>query len=865
MVHPAHHNRPLVSPNSVSRPVIGSRPLPSSHLGNGNAFTGGCSDFFLGGETDINCGLISSNCPSHSEAGWIGLPGRPIICLIECLLDAAAIVVEATNLQTRIELPSWGHMEKASFYLCLAVKVSLLTLFQQRRLVGSVSRLLACQHQEARLLTLLSTIPKDVTTVLAMCETLCHLLGPPISSRILSKLDYSSLMQLWWWSSLGLTVHSDTYPVHAVAEFVLNYLLDTQKLNQLVSFSICWIHSGNGSNNNNNLSSVRIDDMVFTLVTRAMRLSILENYGDNSAPGPSLTRSISSPQLLLSSSGVGGGGGSGNQGYTNSPRANYNYRDRDHFNNLGGHICGGGDVVVGGGLETALAVNTEVSDQEFSMPPLTSVTVDSLQFPGDSMNANFDNRQRYPHPPNTNHPASCRWDHHLQPVPDYDRSAMTTPNISSPPLPSVFAISTQNCLKSNNGSAYFNFPCNNLPVYPTYNPQNIIDTNNISTNHTHTSNFIRSARIDDIQHFEDDNQDPQYLRCLETLKLRQTRLAVALIRVSKSHIHRLDQIVQICDQNIHSTVSLLAISQQVFAEAMGWKLRSLVNRKPPSTTNLLDSTYGECACLLNGNSPASLLSPSNATNIAVETFFTRDRIYLISTAFHLALIGVLRTSRRSIYWRRREALVWAVSTVLHVGPSACLYLISHWSSYLNAREAVVWLAPALLTAMDSSDSNIAGAVSSAPRISKSLSSKVCPKGQPHPSAMEGNMCFDHSLFFRVPNWDDLPNGGGGVNFGPTIDASFSMWPSWYSFCAATFTSKNRVNSISMAAQLLSTAVPYSKIAREQIINAVRHMALQGIEKEEQCQEKRRNMLYASRFGDHILRISGLVIACKEQV
>ncbi|XP_018654439.1 putative zinc finger protein [Schistosoma mansoni] len=448
MMHPSHHNRSINSPTPINRHVI-SRPFPSSYPTNPNVFGG---EFFPITEIDINCGLISTNCPSHTDVGWIGLPGRPILCLVECLLDAAAIVVEAANHQTPpIALPSWGHMEKASFYLCLAVKISLLSLFQQRRLVGSISRLLACQHQETRLLTLLNTIPKDVTTALTISR---------------------------WFSS-----------------------------------------------------------------------------------------------------------------------------------------------------------------------PLSSVTTTS--------------------PPTVGVPTS-----------------ITT---------------------SNN------------PIHSTLNNSNnrfaTIDNNQLIVGNNMNNNNLSL------------NQNPQYRRCLETLKLRQTRLAVALIRVSKSHIHRLDQIVQICNQNIHSAVSLLAISQQVFAEAVGWKLRSPVNRKP-NNTNLLESAYSECGCLLNSNPPPGLILPT-ATNPTIESFYTRDRIFLISTAFHLALIVVLRTLSRSVHWRRREMLAWAVTTALHVGPPACLYLIYHWSSYVNPREAVSWLAPALLTAVGTLDVNTPTNVTS--RMSKSLSTNKLSK------------------------------------------------------------------------------------------------------------------------------------------
>ncbi|CAH8559831.1 unnamed protein product [Schistosoma turkestanicum] len=1004
MMHPSHHhNRSLNSPTLTNR-SMNARSIPSSYStnSNGNMFAGEFYPFT--NEIDINCGLISTNCPSHTEIGWIGLPGRPILCLVECLLDAAAIVVEAANHQApSIALPLWGHMEKASFYLCLAVKISLLSLFQQRRLVGSISRLLACQHQETRLLSLLNTIPKDMTTALTMCEILCQLLGPPIPSslssiRTMNKFDYhysstnvNVLMNFWWWSSLGLIVHSDTYPIHAVAEFVLNYLLDTQKINQFVSFNTCWTYSSNNNNSNNhnncgngscssttptnnssnnttttnnsnnnihNISSIRIDDMIFTLVTRAMRFSVLDNYHplmDNpSTMGTHLTRSNSSPQLLSNINNNNNNNNNNTNGIPqnclHSQRINYNHRGFwDYYNHANNGGVGGGNSSsinsAGGNVETALAVNTEVSDQEFglaapmaptttaataSTPATTTLTGNmmdsSVQFTGNHnnnmyMNANYDNHQRYAHPPSN----PFRWDQspqqqqqqqQQQPVPDYDRCTISMPSVSVPPLPSVFSMSTQNCLKFNNG--YLNPSCNNNnnsngnnnnnstnnpSVYPMFNLQNldssrwftppppqsssssvvtspptiglpsptIMNNNNNSSNNNHNNNILSL------------NQNPQYRRCIETLKSRQTRLAVALIRVSKSHIHRLDQIVQICDQNIHSAVSLLAISQQVFAEAVGWKFRSSINRKPNNTTtNLLDTVYIECDCLLNSNTSSSLILPTT-TNSTNEPFhYTRDRIFLISTAFHIALIVVLRTLNRSVvvHWRRREILAWAVTTALHVGPSACLYLIYHWSSYVNPREAVSWLAPALLTAVDSSNGGGAFDVNNTSSIlmnhphhhhqhaSKSLSTNkigcsnatstnttatpTIPDQSNRPLIDNPMCCFDHSssLFF---NWDEdcLNNAGNGNSSSSSSNANnnhtgtglimngssdinpYSLWPptTCYSFCPTSFTTRNHSHSIIMAAQLLNTAVPYSKVSREQITNAVRHMALQAAAKD----------------------------------
>ncbi|CAH8868093.1 unnamed protein product [Trichobilharzia szidati] len=925
VMHPVHYNRSLTSPTSPCPPPpppgnrsIPSRPLLSPHsMPSGGG--GGAS-----GETDMNCGLISSNCPCHADIGWIGLPGRPVICLVECLLDAAAIVVEAAashhHHQTPIALPSsWGHMEKASFYLCLAVKVSLLALFQQRPPVGSVSRLLACQHQEARLLTLLNTIPKDVTIALAMCDILCQLLGPPISpSRILCKLDHSPVVRLWWWSALGFLVHPDTYPVHAVAEFVLNYLLDTQRLNQLTSFTTCWSGFANG---NNNMSSVRIDDMVFTLVIRAMRFSIPENYMDNPGTGPGLMRSNSSPQLSMGGGVSGGGGGPTNGG---SQRTHYHrggwgdhFNNNNNNNNLAGSssaaAAAGGNVVllpgvVRSGLDTALAVNTdddEVNDQEFpsmSMTTTTTTTPISITTSTSSSvdsNSNFMNNpvhfdyhyQRFPHLPTTN--PLLRWEHHQQQqhqqqhqsAPDGvggggggDRFVMTAPKISSPPLPSAFAISTQNFLKTLSGSVNMNSSpnssssgCRNLchhqhhHHHPVYNLQNAVD-NRWSTpiiipsidHHHHDGggdcgggevtpfsglaplftimrNNIRIRRnrfstiIDDSQTINGggngngivspQNQSAaQCRRCLDTLKIRQSRLAVALIRVSKSLVNRLDQIVQICDQNIHSPVTLLVISQQVFAEAFGWKLRTPLDRKAgASDNNLHDIAYNGCPCSSTQPPLHNLISTTNSTNppsappAPFEVFFTRDRIHLLCTAFHLTLLAMIRTLSRSFHWRRQEMLKWAVAIALHVGPFACLYLINHWSSYVNAREAVIWLAPAILTAMGN------------------LNSKVLTVDPSNPSSsspfLEDDMCFDHSLFCGSSNCNGGSSsnnnnaGGGNIIMTSSLDddRNCSAW--------------NHTISISTAAQLLGTAIPYSKASREQITNAVRHMAIQAAAKD----------------------------------
>lgn len=69
-------------------------------------------------------GYGSQSCFSHNEPGWIGLPGRPLVGLIECLLDAAAAVVES-DLNKSNNRNLLGPLEPAVFYLGLSLKVSL--------------------------------------------------------------------------------------------------------------------------------------------------------------------------------------------------------------------------------------------------------------------------------------------------------------------------------------------------------------------------------------------------------------------------------------------------------------------------------------------------------------------------------------------------------------------------------------------------------------------------------------------------------------------------------------------------------------------------------------------------------------------
>ncbi|VDQ15445.1 unnamed protein product [Trichobilharzia regenti] len=135
---------------------------------------------------------------------------------------------------------------------------------------------------------------------------------------------------------------------------------------------------------------------------------------------------------------------------------------------------------------------------------------------------------------------------------------------------------------------------------------------------------------------------------------------------------------------------------------------SLDRSKAPANDNTLHDIspyYSGCPC--SHTTPThhpNLIPPPNLATHSLEevSYITRDRIHLLCTAFHLTLLAMIRTlssSSRSCHWRRQEMLKWAVAIALHVGPFACLYLINHWSSYVNAKEAVIWLAPAILTAM----------------------------------------------------------------------------------------------------------------------------------------------------------------------
>ncbi|GAA55992.1 zinc finger SWIM domain-containing protein 6 [Clonorchis sinensis] len=538
-------------------------------------------------------------------------------------------------------------------------------------------------------------MPKDTTTLLAVCEALSYLLGPPTLPRQLTRMDNSpgspivswSLPNWCWWSALGPVIHPDSYPVHAVAHFVLDYIVEAQKQNQLTLVNNCWAGFGNTA------PSVRMEDLLYAVVTRAMRFSALESVSDN---------------LGLPSTAVN--------------RGNFVTESTSH-----------------------------VLDHQ-----------------------SHQSRARTPFP-------QSHWDnnpHTFDSTGDLSSLATGTPVVPNP-------ITSPMCFTRTQPTA-------------THNPE----------------------QVPMVVY----QQNGNLRRCLEMLERQQTQLAISLIRLSKSHVQRLDQTVQICDRHIHSAVSLLTISQQIFADAVGLDpaVSSTSNYDPVHLfkSSLLPG-FGNGVCQLGSSSSASnVMLPTPTTHFGGGSF-TRDRTNLISAAFYLALLVVLRTLSRTVHWRRREMLAWSASTALHVGPSACLYLVTHWSSYVSPREAVNWLAPTLLSVLNKSGSGVAP---QDPKPNAKPADQTCVYHPVHCS--EPSLCSEHALLFGYVNSDvymssDLPSPG----------VLHPSWPPWYGFSQAPLASRGHTNSIAMAAQLLSSAVPYSANARDHISAAVRTMAMQAAAKD----------------------------------
>ncbi|VDD79656.1 unnamed protein product [Mesocestoides corti] len=182
----------------------------------------------------------SVDCPFH-ECGWIGMPGRPIIGLVECLLEAAA---------NKIQDPGRGGLS-VNDYLHLALKVGIVALCQQRSLPLSTGAFLASQSQEVRLILLLNTIPRNATTAQIITQLVYQLMGPPPIPPLLGGPQ-----EAWWWSALGPVVHPDTYPVHVVAELLFGHLLAGET------------------------AGINTGDLAYLVAARSMRFPVLEPVSD---------------------------------------------------------------------------------------------------------------------------------------------------------------------------------------------------------------------------------------------------------------------------------------------------------------------------------------------------------------------------------------------------------------------------------------------------------------------------------------------------------------------------------------------------------------------------------------------------------
>nr|CDS25321.2 zinc finger SWIM domain containing protein [Hymenolepis microstoma] len=191
------------------------------------------------------CSETSSECLFH-EHGWLGLPGRPIISLVECLLEAASQKTE--------ELSKNGNT--ASDYIHLALKVGILVLCQQRSLPQSNRALMTVQCQETLLIQLLNTIPRNAITAQIIVPLVCKLMGLRLSSSQ-QYLSEVANPEDWWWSALGPLVHPDVFPVHVVAELLFGHLLQGESSNPCMG------------------------DLAYYVVVRSMRFPILELTSDS--------------------------------------------------------------------------------------------------------------------------------------------------------------------------------------------------------------------------------------------------------------------------------------------------------------------------------------------------------------------------------------------------------------------------------------------------------------------------------------------------------------------------------------------------------------------------------------------------------
>ncbi|VDK31578.1 unnamed protein product [Taenia asiatica] len=265
----------------------------------------------------------------------------------------------------------------------------------------------------------------------------------------------------------------------------------------------------------------------------------------------------------------------------------------------------------------------------------------------------------------------------------------------SPPLPSTFFNAAMT-------------PFSRLPVFfPPPPPLNYHRQSQETLRHQHPA-FVNQ-----------DSAATAYRRDLGAMEGRQARLAISLILASRSTVFRMDHFMRVCDRHIHTSISLLSVSREVLAEAIGHRLHSSTSAfSLDEPAFLLNTSAVTAAATANAtgitgssNTGASLtagttsaagslgfanLLPVNFVTTPLPTNALQERISLVCAAFHLALCVTVRTAWPRVHWRRREMLGWAVSTGLLAGPPALLHLTQAWSLYASPREAVTWLAPTLL-------------------------------------------------------------------------------------------------------------------------------------------------------------------------
>lgn len=232
-------------------------------------------------------------------------------------------------------------------------------------------------------------------------------------------------------------------------------------------------------------------------------------------------------------------------------------------------------------VEAALAVNTEIND----LPAMDSTASSSRAVTPDSHGSHTVSGSA---PPSTGfHYPSVNASSQLRPA-ESDRwpSSLST-TISYPPFPSAFASAVQACIKLLDIPYTQSASC--MPIPPVIStpssvalripssPINYMSEVNPLVSMPHSTAPLSSQQPQPLQQQQQPSLPPPFLqigtifahsntpirRCLEGMELQQTHLAVALVRLSKSSLLRLDQIVQIFDRHIHSAVSLLTISQQV--------------------------------------------------------------------------------------------------------------------------------------------------------------------------------------------------------------------------------------------------------------------------------------------------------------